>query len=151
MGKVLTDSANYTAIANAIRGKTGLTGAFKPSEMGELIANIAAGAKVISGSFTPTSTSGSVTISGLPSAPKFLFVSISGMSSIKLSWYLITLYTDFSSSTPNFTRVSSAGGSCGQPTSFTYTTTFDENNNITIQVPSMQSIETTAYDYVVIL
>lgn len=151
MGKVLTDSANYTAIANAIRGKTGLTGAFKPSEMGELIANIAAGAKVISGTFTPTSASGSVTISGLPSAPKFLFVMISGAATFKANWRLIGLYTDFSSSTPNLMRTSSSNTTCGQPSASPFTTTFDANNNITIQVPSIQSIEPTTYSYVVIL
>ena len=127
MGKVLTDSANYTAIANAIRGKTGLTGTFKPSEMGELIANIAAGAKAINGTFTPTSETGSVTISGLPSAPKFLFVSISGAPAIKSNWYLTALYTDFSSSTPNLMRASSSSNFGGQPvvSSSPYTTTFD--------------------------
>lgn len=151
MGKVLTDSANYTAIANAIREKTGLTDAFKPSEMGELIANIAAGGKAISGSFTPTSTGGSVTISGLPSAPKFLFVLISGSATFKANWRLIGLYTDFSSSTPNLMRVSSDATTCGQPTASPYITTFDSNNNITIQVPSIQTIEQTTYNYVVIL
>lgn len=42
MSKVLTDSQNYTDIANAIRAK-GVTGTFKPSEMASAIESIASG------------------------------------------------------------------------------------------------------------
>ena len=58
MSKVITDSANYTAIANAIRAKNGSQTTYKPSEMAAAIAAIASGGatNLVTGTFKGTTT-----------------------------------------------------------------------------------------------
>jgi hypothetical protein len=46
MATVLTDSANYAAIADAIRAKTGSTATYKPREMAAAIDAIRAATKM---------------------------------------------------------------------------------------------------------
>lgn len=46
MAKVLTDSQNYTNIANAIRDKLGVSDTYKPNEMAAAIETISGGGKV---------------------------------------------------------------------------------------------------------
>lgn len=52
----LVKGSTLTGVANAIRSKTGITEAFPLSEFASKITSISAGASVLSGTFTPTSS-----------------------------------------------------------------------------------------------
>lgn len=52
----LVKGSTLTGIANAIRSKAGITGAFPLSEFASKIESISAGASVLSGTFKPTSS-----------------------------------------------------------------------------------------------
>lgn len=52
----LVKGSTLTGVANAIRSKAGITEAFPLSEFASKIASISAGASVLSGTFTPTSS-----------------------------------------------------------------------------------------------
>lgn len=59
MARVLTDSANYTAIADAIRAQLGTSDTYLPSEMADAIASIeGGGGSILSGITAPTSDMG---------------------------------------------------------------------------------------------
>lgn len=55
MGKIVTDSQNYSDIADAIRAK-GISGTFKPNEMADAIESISSGGITPSGSINITDT-----------------------------------------------------------------------------------------------
>lgn len=52
----LVKGSTLTGVANAIRSKAGMTGAFPLSEFASKIESISAGASVLSGTFKPTSS-----------------------------------------------------------------------------------------------
>lgn len=52
----LVKGSTLTGVANAIRSKAGITGAFPLSEFASKIESISAGASVLSGTFEPTSS-----------------------------------------------------------------------------------------------
>lgn len=71
--------AGLTAVANAIRTKTGKTGTLEfPSGMASAIGEIAGEIKTATGTFTPASYSEGITVSGLEFEPKHVVVWMSG-------------------------------------------------------------------------
>ena len=72
MGKGLISGAKLTAIADAIRSKTGGTAALTPDAMAAAVAGISTGTPVAAGTFTPANKnlkSYPITVSGLGFTP----------------------------------------------------------------------------------
>lgn len=73
MAKVLTDSSNYTAIADAIRSKNGASTQYKPAQMAQAIKDISTGSGTASGNVTLSADASEIVVdTGLAAVNGFI-------------------------------------------------------------------------------